>query len=130
MSKSNLKAAERDRVVVLDGVNKWFGSYHVLKNIDLSVVKGERIVIAGPSGSGKSTMIRCINRLEEHQSGSIVVNGIELANDLKKIDEVRREVGMVLQHFNLFPHLSASPEPSLWNRRCCFSTNRSGRSTH
>ena len=88
------------------GMNKWYGDFHVLRDIDLRVKGGERIVICGPSGSGKSTMIRCINRLEEHQSGRIVVDGVELTNDLKKIDEVRREVGMVFQHFNLFPHLT------------------------
>jgi general L-amino acid transport system ATP-binding protein len=93
-------------MVKLIGVNKWFGHFHVLKNIDLQVDKGERIVICGPSGSGKSTMIRCINRLEEHQQGQIIVDGVELTNDLKNIDTVRREVGMVFQHFNLFPHLT------------------------
>jgi general L-amino acid transport system ATP-binding protein len=92
--------------VELVGMNKWYGEFHVLRDINLKVMGGERIVICGPSGSGKSTMIRCINRLEEHQQGRIVVDGIELANDLKKIDEVRREVGMVFQHFNLFPHLT------------------------
>lgn len=92
--------------VELIGMNKWFGSFHVLRDINLEVRKGERIVIAGPSGSGKSTMIRCINRLEEHQSGRIVVDDIELTNDLSRVDEVRREVGMVFQHFNLFPHLT------------------------
>lgn len=92
--------------VQMDGVNKWYGAFHVLKDIDLTVNKGERIVICGPSGSGKSTMIRCINRLEEHQRGKIVVDGIELTNDLKRIDEIRRDVGMVFQHFNLFPHLT------------------------
>eukprot|EP01034_Spumella_vulgaris_P003367 gene3367-4336_t len=92
--------------IELIGLNKWFGAFHVLKDIDLRVQEGERIVVCGPSGSGKSTMIRCINRLEEHQKGKIVVDGIELTNDLKKIDEVRREVGMVFQHFNLFPHLT------------------------
>ncbi|MGH8733843.1 MAG: amino acid ABC transporter ATP-binding protein, partial [Burkholderiales bacterium] len=92
--------------VELIGVHKWFGEFHVLRDINLRVTKGERIVICGPSGSGKSTMIRCINRLEEHQKGRIVVDGIELTSDLKKIDEIRREVGMVFQHFNLFPHLT------------------------
>jgi general L-amino acid transport system ATP-binding protein len=87
-------------------MNKWYGQFHVLRDINLSVARGEKIVICGPSGSGKSTLIRCINRLEEHQSGRIVVDGVELTNDLKKIDEVRRDVGMVFQHFNLFPHLS------------------------
>ena len=92
--------------VQITGMNKWYGEFHVLKDVNLTVRKGERIVICGPSGSGKSTMIRCINRLEEHQKGKIVVDGIELTNDLKRIDEVRREVGMVFQHFNLFPHLT------------------------
>jgi len=87
-------------------VNKWYGEFHVLRNIDLTVTGGERIVVCGPSGSGKSTMIRCINRLEEHQTGKIIVDGMELTADLKKIDEVRRDVGMVFQHFNLFPHLT------------------------
>ncbi|MGQ3212377.1 amino acid ABC transporter ATP-binding protein [Shinella sp.] len=92
--------------VELRGVNKWYGEFQVLCDINLRVAKGERIVIAGPSGSGKSTMIRCVNRLEEHQRGQIIVDGTELTNDLKKVDEVRREVGMVFQHFNLFPHLT------------------------
>src|SRR5690348_11761226 len=87
-------------------VHKWYGEFHVLRDINLAVERRERIVICGPSGSGKSTMIRCINRLEEHQQGRIVVDGTELTGDLKKIDEVRREVGMVFQHFNLFPHLT------------------------
>ena len=87
-------------------VHKWYGDFHVLRDINLVVERRERIVICGPSGSGKSTMIRCINRLEEHQQGRIIVDGVELTNDLKKIDEVRREVGMVFQHFNLFPHLT------------------------
>ena len=91
--------------VEMQDVNKWYGAFHVLRDINLTVTRGERIVICGPSGSGKSTLIRCINRLEEHQKGRIVVNGTELTNDLKKIDDVRREVGMVFQHFNLFPHL-------------------------
>jgi general L-amino acid transport system ATP-binding protein len=92
--------------VEIIGMHKWYGEFHVLKDINLKVMRGERIVICGPSGSGKSTLIRCINRLEEHQKGKIIVDGIELTNDLKKIDEVRREVGMVFQHFNLFPHLT------------------------
>ncbi|MCG8333300.1 MAG: amino acid ABC transporter ATP-binding protein [Proteobacteria bacterium] len=87
-------------------MHKWYGDFHVLADINLNVKKGERIVICGPSGSGKSTMIRCINRLEEHQRGKIIVNGIELTNDLKNIEKVRAEVGMVFQHFNLFPHLT------------------------
>jgi general L-amino acid transport system ATP-binding protein len=90
----------------MQSVDKWFGDLHVLRNINLTVTRGERIVICGPSGSGKSTMIRCINRLEPHQKGRIVVDGVELTNDLKKIDEVRRHVGMVFQQFNLFPHLT------------------------
>ncbi len=95
-----------EAMIDMVGVHKWFGQFHVLKDIDLSVAKGERIVVCGPSGSGKSTMIRCINRLEEHQRGQIVVDGIELTGDLKRVEEVRREVGMVFQHFNLFPHLT------------------------
>ena len=96
-----------DEVMIrMDGVHKWYGQFHVLKNINLTVKKGERIVVCGPSGSGKSTMIRCINRLEEHQKGQIVVDSIELTHDLKNIEQVRREVGMVFQHFNLFPHLT------------------------
>jgi len=93
-------------IVQLEGVHKWYGEFHVLKDINLEVQKGERIVVCGPSGSGKSTVIRCINRLEEHQKGRITVDGIELTNDIKHIDQIRREVGMVFQHFNLFPHLT------------------------
>jgi len=92
--------------VEMAGVHKWYGDFHVLRDINLNVPRGERIVICGPSGSGKSTMIRCINRLEEHQQGRILVDGVELTNDIKKIDEIRRDVGMVFQHFNLFPHLT------------------------
>ncbi len=92
--------------VQLIAVNKWYGDFHVLRDINLTVRRGERLVVCGPSGSGKSTMIRCINRLEEHQKGQIIVDGVELTNDLKKIDEIRRDVGMVFQHFNLFPHLT------------------------
>jgi general L-amino acid transport system ATP-binding protein len=88
------------------GVHKWYGSFHALRNINLSVRRGERIVVCGPSGSGKSTLIRCVNRLEEYQRGSIVVDGIQLTRDIRRIDEVRREVGMVFQSFNLFPHLT------------------------
>ncbi len=95
-----------ESIIELQSVNKWYGEFHVLRNINLNVRKGERIVICGPSGSGKSTMIRCINRLEEHQKGHILVDGTELTNDLKNIDAIRREVGMVFQHFNLFPHLT------------------------
>jgi general L-amino acid transport system ATP-binding protein len=107
------RAIDRSRMTVTDEVaveivkmNKWYGTFHVLRDIDLTVYKGERIVICGPSGSGKSTLIRCINRLEEHQQGKIVVDGIELTSDLKNVDKVRSEVGMVFQHFNLFPHLT------------------------
>ncbi|NLY27858.1 MAG: amino acid ABC transporter ATP-binding protein [Alcaligenaceae bacterium] len=95
-----------EAIIRLENVNKWYGQFHVLRNINLNVARGERIVICGPSGSGKSTMIRCINRLEEHQQGHIIVEGKELTNDLKDIEAIRREVGMVFQHFNLFPHLT------------------------
>ncbi|HJN25366.1 MAG TPA: amino acid ABC transporter ATP-binding protein [Rhodospirillales bacterium] len=95
-----------DVMINMNAVHKWYGEFHVLKDINLTVRKGERIVICGPSGSGKSTLIRCINRLEEHQQGQIVVEGTELTGDLKHIEQIRREVGMVFQHFNLFPHLS------------------------
>ena len=106
--------------VELKNVNKWYGEFHVLKNINLRVGKGERIVVCGPSGSGKSTMIRCINRLEEHQKGNIFVDGVELTSDLKGIDAIRREVGMVFQHFNLFPHLTVMENLTLapiWVRK-------------
>ena len=92
--------------ILLHDVNKWYGEFHVLRNINLQVQKGQKVVVCGPSGSGKSTMIRCINRLEEHQRGKIVVDGIELTHDVKNVDAIRREVGMVFQHFNLFPHLT------------------------
>jgi general L-amino acid transport system ATP-binding protein len=92
--------------IEIRGLNKWFGEFHVLKDIDLHVSRGERIVVCGPSGSGKSTLIRCINRLEQHQKGTIVVDGVELTDNLKNIDAVRSNVGMVFQHFNLFPHLT------------------------
>ncbi len=95
-----------EAAVQMIDVHKWYGEFHVLRDINLNVRRRERIVICGPSGSGKSTMIRCINRLEEHQKGRIIVDGTELTNDLKRIDEVRRDVGMVFQHFNLFPHLT------------------------
>lgn len=93
-------------VIQMQGVHKWFGQFHVLKDINLNVTQGERIVLCGPSGSGKSTTIRCLNRLEEHQQGRIVINGVELTNDLKQIEAIRSEVCMVFQHFNLFPHLT------------------------
>jgi general L-amino acid transport system ATP-binding protein len=92
--------------ILIEGLDKYYGSFHVLKNIDLTVARGERIVICGPSGSGKSTLIRCINRLEQHQKGRITVNGTELTDNLKNIDQIRSNVGMVFQHFNLFPHLT------------------------
>ena len=107
------QATDRSRTQPLDEVaiqiramNKWYGFFHVLRDIDLTVMRGERIVICGPSGSGKSTLIRCINRLEEHQAGQIIVDGTELTSDLKNIEKVRSEVGMVFQQFNLFPHLT------------------------
>jgi len=95
-----------DVMVELRNVNKWYGDFHVLKNINLKVSKGERIIICGPSGCGKSTLIRCMNRLEEHQEGDIIVSGVTLDDDLKRIDTVRRDIGMVFQQFNLFPHLT------------------------
>jgi general L-amino acid transport system ATP-binding protein len=98
---------DQQPIIHFDKVNKWYGNdFHVLRDIDLSVAKGERIVICGPSGSGKSTLIRCINRLEEHQQGTLKVDGIELTDDIKAIDQVRKNVGMVFQQFNLFPHLT------------------------
>ena len=106
-TETHMESAELgDTIIKIDALNKWYGQFHVLKDIDLDVKRGERIVICGPSGSGKSTLIRCINRLETHQEGFIVVDGIELTEDTKHINDVRREVGMVFQHFNLFPHLT------------------------
>ncbi len=107
MSDSNAQAEQSSEPVIrMQGVHKWFGQFHVLKDINLCVRQGERIVLCGPSGSGKSTTIRCLNRLEEHQQGRIVINGVELTSDLKQIEAIRSEVGMVFQHFNLFPHLT------------------------
>jgi general L-amino acid transport system ATP-binding protein len=113
MSEAIAREVDRSQMQISDEVaiqitqmNKWYGSFHVLRDINLTVYRGERIVICGPSGSGKSTLIRCLNRLEEHQAGQIVVDGIELTSDLKNIDKIRSEVGMVFQHFNLFPHLT------------------------
>ncbi len=103
--QSGMQISEEVAIQIIS-MHKWYGEFHVLKDINLTVQRGERIVICGPSGSGKSTMIRCINRLEEHQRGQIIVDNIELTNDLKNIAEIRREVGMVFQHFNLFPHLT------------------------
>jgi len=107
-------------MIELVQMNKWFGEFHVLKNINLQVRRGERVVVCGPSGSGKSTMIRCINRLEEHQKGRIVVDGVELTNDVKNVEQIRREVGMVFQSFNLFPHLTVMENLTLapiWVRK-------------
>ena len=102
-----VKLTVSDEVAIgIQGMNKWFGSFHVLRNIDLTVNRGERIVVCGPSGSGKSTLIRCVNALEEHQSGQIIVDGTELTSDIKNVDKIRSEVGMLFQHFNLFPHLT------------------------
>ena len=117
--KDNEKSMGEPIVEIID-MHKWFGDFHVLKDINLTVHKGERIIICGPSGSGKSTLIRCLNRLEEHQRGRIVVDGIELTNDLKNIEKIREEVGMVFQHFNLFPHLTILENLSLgpiWVRK-------------
>ena len=105
-SNTDTSASASDLVIRMVNVQKWFGEFQVLRDINLEVRRGERIVICGPSGSGKSTLLRCINRLEEHQQGNIVVNRVELTNDMRRIDAVRRDVGMVFQHFNLFPHLT------------------------
>ena len=118
-TKSDEQLSAEPILEIID-MHKWFGDFHVLKNINLTVHKGERIIICGPSGSGKSTLIRCINRLEEHQKGRIVVDGIELTTDLKNIEKIREEVGMVFQHFNLFPHLTILENLSLgpiWVRK-------------
>ena len=109
-----------DAIIEITEMHKWYGEFHVLQDINLTVKKQERIVICGPSGSGKSTLIRCINRLEEHQRGKIIVDGMELTNDLKNIEKIRAEVGMVFQHFNLFPHLTILENLSLgpiWVRK-------------
>ncbi len=106
IQKPSEETRKNDPVIRITGMHKWYGDFHVLKDINLEVQRGERIIICGPSGSGKSTLIRCINRLEEHQRGKIIVDGIELTNDLKNIEKIRMEVGMVFQHFNLFPHLT------------------------
>jgi general L-amino acid transport system ATP-binding protein len=115
-----MQTTRNETAIEMTGVHKWYGDFHVLRDINLKVTRGERIVVCGPSGSGKSTMIRCINRLEQHQRGRIVVDGIELTDDLKRVDEVRRDVGMVFQHFNLFPHLTVLENCTLapiWVRR-------------
>ena len=110
MTNTNMALAQLEQgespIIEFNDVNKWYGDFHVLKNINFSIKKGERIVVCGPSGSGKSTMTRCINRLEEHQRGSIIVDGIEMNDNLKNIEAIRKDVGMVFQHFNLFPHLT------------------------
>ena len=119
-SAEQTKTDGSELMITIKSMHKWFGDFHVLKNINLEVKRGAKIVICGPSGSGKSTLIRCINRLEEHQQGSIVVDGTELTSDLKNIEIVRSEVGMVFQHFNLFPHLTALENCSLapiWVRK-------------
>ncbi len=105
IDRSQMQVSDEVAIQITD-MNKWYGDFHVLKDINMTVKRGERIVVCGPSGSGKSTLIRCINRLEEHQKGSIVVDGTELSSDLKNIDKIRSEVGMCFQHFNLFPHLT------------------------
>ena len=102
----DMRTTQNETAIEIVGLDKWFGSFHVLRGVDLKVMRGERVVICGPSGSGKSTLLRCINRIEDWQRGRVVVDGMELTEDLKKIDEVRREVGMVFQQFNLFPHLT------------------------
>ena len=116
----DIRTTEHEIAVEIEGLNKWFGAFHVLRDINLKVTRGERIVICGPSGSGKSTLLRCINRIENWQQGRLVVDGLELTDDLKAIDEVRREVGMVFQQFNLFPHLTVLENCMLapvWVRR-------------
>ena len=116
---TDMQTMEEPMIEIID-MHKWFGEFHVLRGIDLTIHKQERIVICGPSGSGKSTLIRCINRLEEHQRGQIIVDGIELTNNLKNIEKIRAEVGMVFQHFNLFPHLTIIDNLALgpiWGRK-------------
>ena len=105
-AQKKMTVSADDVAIQITNMNKWFGTFHVLRDINMTVMRGERIVICGPSGSGKSTLIRCVNRLEEHQQGQIIVDGTEQTSDLKNIDKVRSEVGMVFQHFNLFPHLT------------------------
>jgi len=120
-NSENSQSASNDAPIIeISDMHKWFGDFHVLQEINLKVARGERIVICGPSGSGKSTLIRCINRLEEHQRGKIIVDGIELTKDVKNIEKIRMEVGMVFQHFNLFPHLTIVENLSLgpiWVRK-------------
>ena len=119
-----------DAAIDFVGVHKWYGTFHALRNINLTVRRGERIVVCGPSGSGKSTLIRCVNGLEDHQRGSIVVDGVELTPNIKRIDEVRREVGMVFQTFNLFPHLTIlenAPSRRSGSAGCRSATRRTWR---
>ncbi len=114
------KTEKKEEVISIEKLNKWYGDFHVLKDIDLNVSKGERIVICGPSGSGKSTLIRCLNRLEKHQKGRITVMGTELSHNMSNVSQIRREVGMVFQNFNLFPHLNVIDNLTLapiWIRR-------------
>ena len=116
----DIRAPRNEVAIEIIGLNKWFGEFHALRDVSLNVMRGERIVICGPSGGGKSTLLRCINRLEEWQQGRVLVDGVELTGSLKRIDEVRREVGMVFQHFNLFPHLTVLENCMLapvWVRR-------------
>ena len=123
-------AANEAPAIQMIAVNKWYGEFHVLRNIDLTVDQGEKIVICGPSGSGKSTLIRCINRLEEHQKGRIIVDGIELTNDVRQIDKIRSDVGMVFQSFNLFPHLTVLDNLCLapvWVKKMPRARGREGR---
>jgi general L-amino acid transport system ATP-binding protein len=119
-SAADLRTPRHEIAVEIVGLNKWYGAFHVLRDINLEVRRGERIVICGPSGGGKSTLLRCVNRLETWQQGRLIVDGVELTDDLKRIDEIRREVGMVFQHFNLFPHLTVLENCMLapvWVRR-------------
>src|ERR1700704_3879864 len=103
---ADIRTTRNEVAIEIVGLNKWFGTFHALRDVSLQVMRSERIVICGPSGGGKSTLLRCINRIESWQRGRVIVDGVELTEDLKKIDEIRREVGMVFQHFNLFPHLT------------------------
>src|SRR3981081_1051162 len=115
-----MRTTANEVAVEIMNLNKWFGTFHVLRDVSLKVMRGERIVICGPSGGGKSTLLRCINRIETWQQGRLIVDGVELTDDLKRIDEIRREVGMVFQHFNLFPHLTVLENCMLapvWVRR-------------
>jgi general L-amino acid transport system ATP-binding protein len=117
---ADIRTTRNEVAIEIVGLNKWFGAFHVLRDVSLQVMRGERIVVCGPSGGGKSTLLRCINRIESWQQGRLIVDGVELTDDLKRIDEIRREVGMVFQHFNLFPHLTVLENCMLapvWVRR-------------